>query len=143
MVVMRGAADQTDRAKRVRVGGRAAAGLAAGGNLLAMAGSVGVPTAASRTAATSAPIAPEARITGRRPAQTRSAKVAAEAEAETAATTVAVVVEAAEVAAAAAAADMPADGAAVVVMAAVEDMDVRAKAPVLSSRRVGPGCVCG
>ena len=142
MVVMRGAADQTDRAKRVRVGGRAAAGLAAGGNLLAMAGSVGVPTAASRTAATSAPIAPEARITGRRPAQTRSAKVAAEAEAETAATTEAVVVEAAEVAAVAAA-DMPADGAAVVVMAAVEDMDVRAKAPVLSSRRVGPGCVCG
>ena len=143
MVVMRGAADQTDRAKRVRVGGRAAAKLAAGGNLLAMAGSVGVPTAASSTAATSAPIAPEARITGRRPAQTRSAKVAAEAEAETAATTVAVVVAAAEVAAAAAAADMPADGAAVVVMAAVEDMDVRAKAPVLSSRRVGPGCVCG
>ena len=134
-VVVAAVAAQTDPAKRVRVGGRATAGLAAGGNLLAMAGSVGVPTTACRTAATSAPISPEARTSGRRPAQTRTAKALAAAAAATAATTAAAAAEVVLVEAA----DRPADGAAGVAMAGVADMGVRVKAPVCSSRLIGSG----
>ena len=105
--------------------GEAAAGLSTGGNLLAMAGSVGVPTAASSTAVSSAPIALEAWTAGRQSAQTHTAKAEA-AVAAVSKTTAAVAanIPADEVVTAAAA------RAAVVVAA---DMDVGTKAQVLRS----------
>ncbi len=77
---------------------------------------VGVRTAASRAAVTSAPIAPDAETTGRRPAQTRTSKTVAAAVADVTtaeATTAAAAAAAAAVvdtwaAAAALAADMKA-----------------------------------
>ena len=94
----------------MRVGGRAAAGPSTAGNLVATAEATAVQTVASRAAATTAPIDPEARTAGRRPARSchqTTATVAASAvttEAAAAAAAAAVTTAAAKAAKAAAAA---------------------------------------
>ena len=111
------AGDQIDPAKRVRDGGREAAGLSNGGSLVSTAGPARVRTAASRTAA----ITPYARTACIRPARTRAATIVAAAAAE--------VTTAAVTAATGAAAAVDTSGAA--------NMGARMKAPVRGPRRVG------